>query len=321
MLSLHKLEIFLVVAREGKISRAAENLFMTQAAVSQHIHDLETSLGVSLFSRHSQGVNLTTAGETLLGYAQNILSTISAAEIAITQVKNLKNGKLEIGLTPSAASLLLSDWLSEFRKEYPSIVVSALTNITPLLEQALLEKKIDLAFVEGEIRNAAQLRVVNLMETQIFIAVSGTHPWATRQSVSIKELAQEPYLSRQGSSHTHSWVMELFGGFGLKPNIVAEFDNPYAIQRAIVQGMGVSLMPACIVREDVVQGRLHLLPITEIPYVRRSLKAVWVSDAHLKPIPCAFLNFISRQYPHLQSAITPECLLRQVKPRENEPSR
>lgn len=300
MLSLYKLEVFLAVVQEGKISRAAERLFLTQAAVSQHIHDLEANLGVALFSRHSNGVSLTSAGETLLGYAQNIVWTIAAAENALTEVKNLKDGKLGIGLTPTAASLLLPNWLGDFREQYPAIKVSAQTNITPLLEQALLEKQIDLAFVEGEIQHASRLHVVELLETQILVAVGAAHPWAARDSISIRELAAEPYLSRQGGSHTHSWVMELFTRFGLRPNIVAEFDNPYAIQRAIIQGMGVSLMPVCLVQDDEHQGRLHLLPLSEIPDLRRSLKAIWVNDLPLKPIPRAFLDFLAQRYPQLQ---------------------
>ena len=137
MLNLHKLEVFIAVAQEGKISRAAERLFMTQAAVSQHIHDLESSLGVSLFARHSQGVNLTSAGQTLLGYAQNIIRTIAAAENALTKVEILKAGKLEIGMTPTTAPFLLPAWLGGFRDRFPSIKVSVQTNITPVLEQAL----------------------------------------------------------------------------------------------------------------------------------------------------------------------------------------
>lgn len=313
MLSLHKLEVFLAVAQEGKISRAAEQFFMTQAAVSQHIHDLEASLGVSLFARHSQGVSLTAAGETLLGYAKNIVWTIAAAENALTEVKNLKEGTIGIGLTPTAASLLLPSWLGNFREQFPTIKVSAQTNITPVLEQALLGKQIELAFVEGEIRHTSRLNVVDLLETQILVAVRASHPWANRTSVSIQELAEEPFLSRQGGSHTHSWIMELFTGFGLTPKIVAEFDNPYAIQRAVVEGMGVSLMPACLVREDETQGRLHLLPISEMPDLRRSLKAIWLNDLPLKPIPRAFLDFLANQYPQLQTVLAPESDLGKIE--------
>ena len=299
MLNLHKLEVFIAVAQEGKISRAAERLFMTQAAVSQHIHDLESSLGVSLFARHSQGVNLTSAGQTLLGYAQNIIRTIAAAENALTKVENLKAGKLEIGMTPTTAPFLLPAWLGGFRDRFPSIKVSVQTNITPVLEQALLEKQIDMAFVEGEVENTVRLQVVELLETQILVAVGMTHPWADRSLISIRELAEAPYLSRQDNSHTHNWTMELFSKFGLTPNIVAEFDNPHDIQRAILQGIGVSLMPACLVCGDEIEERLRLLPVAELPDLRRSLKAIWLNDLPLKPIPRAFLDLLAQRYPQL----------------------
>lgn len=299
MLNLHKLEVFLTVAQEGKISRAAERLYMTQAAVSQHIHDLEASLGVSLFVRHAQGVSLTSEGRILLGYAQNIIRTIAAAESALTKVENLKVGKLAIGITPTAASFLLSDWLGEFRDRFPSIKVSAQTNITPVLEQALLEKQIDIAFVEGEVRNVSHLQVVELLKTQIMVAVSVTHPWTGRPSISIRELAEAPYLSRQAHSHTYKWTMDLFAQFGLTPNIVAEFDNPHDIQRAILQGIGVSLMPACLICRDEIGERLRLLPITELPDLSRSLKVIWLNDFPLKPIPRAFLHMLAERYPQL----------------------
>ncbi len=300
MLSLHKLEIFLAVTQEGKMNRAAERLLMTQAAISQHIHDLETSLGVSLFDRHPQGVRLTAEGETLLGYAKDIVWTIAAAEHALTQVKNLSDGKMEIGFTPSAASLLAPDWLRHFREQYPAIKVTAQTGITPSLVQALQEKQIDLAFVEGELEENPRLHVAELQQAQIFVVVPSAHPWAERASVSMQELASEPYISRQGGSQTHSWTMEIFSRFGFIPNIVAEFDNPHAIQRAIMQGMGVSLLPACFAQEEQSQGRLKLLTLQELPDLHRTLKAIWRSDLPLKPIPRAFLQMLAERYPHLQ---------------------
>lgn len=305
MLSLHKLEVFLAVAQEGKISRAAERLFMTQAAVSQHIHDLEAALGVTLFSRHPQGVSLTRAGEILLRYARDIVWTVSAAENALSDVKNLKDGKLMLGATPTAASMVLPDWLSSFHEQYPFIKVIVQTNTTPILEQSLLEKRIDIAFLEGEIQDTKRLRAAELLKTSIVAVVSASHPWASLDSISIQELAKAPYLSRQGKSHTRIWEMELFARFGLQPNIVAEFDNPYAIQRAIIQGLGVSLMPACFVREEETQGRLRLLPVREIPELHRSLKAAWLGDLPLGPIPNAFLRFLMQRYPHLQILAAP----------------
>lgn len=302
MLSLHKLDVFLTVAQEGKICRAAERLFMTQAAVSQHIHDLEAGLGVTLFERSSQGVRLTAAGETLREYAQKILWLAAAAESALTEVRNLKEGRLEIGFTPTAASLLAPHWLKEFHAEYPAIKVNVHTDITPALIQAVLKQQIDLAFVEGETSETSHLQIVEIEETEIFVVVPNTHRWAGRASVSITEIAAEPFLARQGGSQTHSWTMQLFARFGLTPNIVAEFDHPHAILRAVSQGIGISLLPVCFAEEEPVQNKIKLLRLEEIPDLRRTVKAVWRKERPLPPIPRAFLRMLSGRYPQIEQS-------------------
>lgn len=300
MLSLHKLEVFLVVVQEGKISRAAKRLFMTQSAVSQHIHDLEASLGVSLFERFSQGVRLTADGETLLSYAKQIVWLVASAESALTRVENLSDGKLAIGFTPNVASLLAPDWLRHFREQYPAIKVVVQTGITPTLVQALKEGHIDLAFVEGELQDSSQLHITEMEQTQISVVISATHPWAECASISIRQLAQEPFISRERGSETHSWTMELFARFGLTPNIVAEFDNPYAIQRAIIHGMGVSLLPITFFQEGLDQGSLKFLTLQELPDLHRTLKAIRLNNLPLKPIPRSFLRILEERYPQLR---------------------
>ena len=115
MLDLHKLEIFLRVVREGSFSRAAESLLMTQPAVSQHIADLEAQLGATLFSRARRGVILTTEGETLHGYALQILRLLAEAENAVTDVRKLSSAQLAIGATPGLSSYLLP-FASSFRR-------------------------------------------------------------------------------------------------------------------------------------------------------------------------------------------------------------
>ena len=96
MLNLYKLEIFAIAAQTGSFSAAAERLLMTQPAVSQHIQDLEASLGAKLFARGRRGVTLTPAGETLHRYTQEILRLLAEAENAVTDVQNLASGQVRV---------------------------------------------------------------------------------------------------------------------------------------------------------------------------------------------------------------------------------
>ncbi len=108
MLNLHKLEIFATVVRVGSFSAAAEQLLMTQPAVSQHIQDLEASLGTRLFERGRRGVTLTAAGEKLHDYTRTILQLVSEAENAVTDVEHLTSGEIVVGATPGVSVYLLA---------------------------------------------------------------------------------------------------------------------------------------------------------------------------------------------------------------------
>ncbi len=299
MLSLHKLDVFVTVAEEGSISRAAERLYLTQAAVSQHIHDLEAGLGVVLFERHAQGVRLSPAGERLLGYARQILWLVATAESELTQVSNLKEGEVRLGVTPGAAAHLLTEWLLAFRGRFPHLKATVYTEITPVLVDSVLKRQLDLALVEGEVEPEPHLHVAELRDTYLVVVVGANHRLAGQKSISIYELARQPFLVRQRGSHTHEWVLGLFSRFGLTPHIVAEFNDPHALCQAIIHGLGVSILPACLVRDEEQRGRVSLLTLEEAPDLRRALKVLWRTDWPPGPVARAFLRLLAERYPHV----------------------
>jgi len=119
MINLNKLEIFTIVVRAGSFSAAAEQLLMSQPAVSQHVQDLEASLGTRLFERGRRGVTLTAAGATLHGYTRAIFDLVAAAENAVTDVEHLATGQITVGATPGISAYLLPEPIQEFHSRYP----------------------------------------------------------------------------------------------------------------------------------------------------------------------------------------------------------
>jgi DNA-binding transcriptional LysR family regulator len=115
MLDLYKLQIFSVVVQEGSFSAAAERLYMTQSAVSQHIKELEASLGRQLFQRGWRGVRLTSHGEILNRYTGEIFALVTKAESALTDIEHLTSGRVSIGATPGIGIYLAPDWVQYFR--------------------------------------------------------------------------------------------------------------------------------------------------------------------------------------------------------------
>ena len=114
MLDLHKLEVFLQVAQAGSFRAAAERLFITQPGVSQHIQDLERSLGRPLFHRGSKGVTLTLEGRTLRDYAERILALVLEAQAAITTLDPQAAGQVRTGATPGVRGYLPPGWIPAF---------------------------------------------------------------------------------------------------------------------------------------------------------------------------------------------------------------
>lgn len=307
MLSLYKLEIFAAVVQVGSFSAAAQRLYMTQPAVSQHIQDLEAGLGTSLFIRGRRGVTLTTAGETLYDYTQRILHLVAEAESQVTDVENLDSGQITIGATPGVSVYLLPDWIGTFRDRYPNLNVSLQTNVTTEVVVGVMEHRFDIGFVEGELEKIQRkgLGHQEMRPVESMVVVGTEHPWGEKDSVSIEMLNEQPFIMRQQNSRTRIWLDKLLGEHTVSVRIVAEFDNLEAIKQAIMSNMGVSILPDYAVEREVRSGLLHRLHIENIP-MHRELKMIWDTNAPLTPITRALLNHLSEKFPQLLTLINPK---------------
>ena len=304
MLSIYKLSVFTTVARAGSFSQAAKILYLTQPAISQHINALEKQLGTSLFQRKQRGVQLTHAGETLLEYAQKILWLTQAAESATTNIENIQDGTLHLGATPSASIYLLPDWMSDFHQAYPSINFSLETDTTSKIISEIKSQSIELGILEGEITSDSSLNVVLLKDTELLVVIPPDHAWSELDSLSIRSLADEPFISRRIGGQTRRWVNRLLADYEITPQIAFEFDDPESIKRAVIRKMGVSILPACAVQSEIKQKLLVTLPLQE-RILKRQLKCVWSSEYPLSAIARAFLKMLSENFPALTSATTP----------------
>ena len=196
MLSLYKLEIFNVVAVEGSFSRAAGRMSLTQPAISLHMRDLEHSLQVALFERGPRGVSLTPAGEILLDYTRCILRLVADAENAVMGFDQLESGQLTLGATPGASVYLLPAWIQRFHQRFPGLSISLRTDTTSGLVRALIDDRVDLAFVEGELQLEPPINALVLQEIRLFVVVGANHGWADRATIQIADLDGQAFVSR-----------------------------------------------------------------------------------------------------------------------------
>jgi DNA-binding transcriptional LysR family regulator len=304
MLDLYKLRIFMAVVQEGSFRGAAERLYITQSAISQHIKDLETSLGRQLFERGWRGVTLTTHGKLLQSYAQRIFDLVAEAENALTNLENLPEGKLTIGATPGVGIYLAPDWIGRFRSRYAQFSVTLQTGVTAQVVNDVLSQRLELGFVEGELDNYQnpRLGVCALQEVPQMVIVGTKHAWWEVESVCLEQLRDQPFIVRPPNSQSRIWLEQTLRAHGIEPRISAEFDNIESTKRAVAAGVCITILPRYVVQSEIAQGVLRALPIEGNP-LRRTLKLVWDQSAHFTPIGRAFLDMLRADYPSLAEVI------------------
>lgn len=300
MLDLHKLNIFTTVVRTGSFSAAAEQLLLSQPAVSQHVHDLETSLGTQLFMRGRRGVATTAAGAQLYDYAQAIFRLVAEAENAVTDVANLTAGQLAVGATPGVSVYLLPEPIQDFHGRYPNLNVIVRTGTTPEIMADLHRGQLDLGVIEGEVAENADdaLAVQPLQVVEQRLVVGRRHPWWGRATVNMAELNGQTFVMRQRNSQTRIWLDALLQEHAIRPRIGAEFDNVESIKRAVTNGTSVTILPEYAIANEVAAGQLWQMALADQP-LERVLKLIWRRDRFLSPVARAFLACAQRYVPTL----------------------
>lgn len=301
MLSLYKLEIFAAVIQAGSFSAAAQRLYMTQPAVSQHIQDLEHSLGTSLFIRGRRGVTLTVSGETLYNYTKRILSLVAEAESQVTNVEHLSSGQLTLGATSGVSTYLLPDWLQGFREKYPQLNIALQTAVTSQTIKGVMEHKLDIAFVEGELEKLQRKGLAHMVlrPVTMVVAVGQGHSWCKRDSVMIEMLNEHPFITRQPYSRTRIWIDSILEEHGVHPQIVGEFDNQEAIKQAVMANMGVAIMPDYTLEREQSAGLIRILPVEGL-VLQRQLKLIYDETMPFTPIARALLRYLINLFPSLE---------------------
>jgi DNA-binding transcriptional LysR family regulator len=143
--TIRQLQYFVAVAEQGTVSGAAHILSISQSAVTEAIKELEADLGVTLFDRHSRGLNITHNGHQFLRHATTILASVSDAKQAFEDTAKAEQGELHLGVTSLVAGYVLSDILARYRRAYPHVTVSAIEDNGDYLEHLLIGGEIDAA--------------------------------------------------------------------------------------------------------------------------------------------------------------------------------
>ncbi len=244
MVELRHLRYFLAVAEEKHFGRAADRLHMAQPPLSNQIKQLEAELGTVLFERTTRRVDLTEAGALLMERARQILADVEATEIDVAEVGRGAAGVLRLGFSGTATYRLMPEVVRVARERLPLVRLQiAGEMLTPQMEEALLENRLDIAVLRPPVRSA-ELELDQIQASRLVVALHRNHDLAAEAGpISIDELAEEDIVSYPQSSSVFSVVAELARQAGFRPRIVQEATETSTLIALVGAGLGVGFLP------------------------------------------------------------------------------
>ncbi len=245
------LEHFVAVAAEGSVTRAAERLWAAQSTVSAGLASLERSLGVRLFDRTGRALVLTTAGEDLLPHARAVLESLDRMrDLATVDDADLR-GRVRLGIFTSMDIVDLTGVLRRFRQRHPLVAVELMTSPsgTTGLVQDLVAGRLDLAY-SALPDPPGGVVVEPLRELPFRVFTAPDHPLAGRASVSLSELADEPFVDTVHGFGNRVILDQALERLGIRRRVVAEMDDMPAVVRFAAAGLGVGVVPDPGVRHE-----------------------------------------------------------------------
>lgn len=255
LLTLRKLEIFEKITVTSSVTRAGEELLLTQSAVSMALSQLEQLSAAPLFERSGKKLLLSDSGRLLLDDAREILAAVKRLEQRLSGESGELVGELLVGGSTTIGNYLLPALLGSFARQYPRTRVELRVGNTQQVGQWLEAGELDIAFVEGPCHRRG-LVATPWRDDELVVVTAPEHPWAKGKHTSLEMLAEAPWIIREKGSGTREIFEDAMESAGVAYAIALEFGHTEAIKNGVAAGLGVSCLSRAAVRRELEHGEL-----------------------------------------------------------------
>lgn len=276
-MQLGQLQGLVEIARTGTIGRAAEQLFISQPALTARLKALEVELGCELVARGRGGSRLTDAGQALLPYAER---AIAATEEGAQRARQLAGGHsdaIAIGAAPAVSAYVLPVVLRRLRETYPDARISVRSGHSEELLELVLRGEVQVG-VMRPLRHP-EITTVPVYEDRLILVVPRGHRFTRLPHIRMRDLAGEQLVMFDRASSYHELTRVMFRTAGVRPLSFLEVDNIDAAKRMVQEELGVALLPQSAVIVELRDHRLRAVRVTDMTPVRRTIIAVRRRDA------------------------------------------
>ena len=298
-ITLRQLKIFEAVARHLSFSRAAEELHLTQPAVSMQVQALEDLAGLPLTEQAGKKVRLTAAGEEIARQARRVAEQLREAGEALAALKGVEAGRLKIGVV-STAKYFAPALLAEFRRRHPGVELNLTVSNRGTIVRYLAENVIDLAIMGTPPSEFETVAKVFADHPLVFIAAPD-HRLADKKRIDPQLLAAETLLIREPGSGTRAALERYLAEHKVTAGATMELDGNETIKQAVMAGLGLSFISEHTIGLECSVGRLVKLNVTGTP-LKRQWRLVYRTDKRLMPAAIAFVQFMDSEGSRLIAA-------------------
>ncbi len=250
-MNLKQLEYIIKIAEESNITKAAQQLFITQSALDQQLLKLEDELGIQLFNRSKSGFTLTEAGKIYVEYADRIIKLKNEAYTIISDLTERKAGTLSIGLTPERGIEMFMAVYPQFYSVFPYIKVIPMEIRVRQLKEMILNDSLDIGFITGSDISQSNLKHTLILEEEIVLAIPKSHPHAKLanpydkplKEIDLELFKDDPFVLMFKQSTQRDIIDPIFENAGFKPKIIFETASNHTLISMVEKGLSCAMVP------------------------------------------------------------------------------
>ncbi|MFZ3579117.1 LysR family transcriptional regulator [Virgibacillus sp. DJP39] len=263
-----QLQVFVTVVEKKNFTHAAEELHMTQPAVSQYIRGLENIIGTRLLERSNKYVRVNQVGEIVYHHAKEILGLYTKMQTLVDDVTNVANGPISIGASYTFGEYVLPHIIAKLQQSYPDIQPTVTIDNTKEIVSLVDAHQLDVGIVEGYLTDI-KLRVEEFSEDQMVVVVSPDNAFSKKNGViEISDLEKETWIVREEGSGTREATEKMFNQLNIHPAKLMSFGSNQVIKESVEAGLGISLLSKWVVQKQLRNGDLIMLNIKGLPFYR-----------------------------------------------------
>lgn len=289
-----RLEYFQTLAKMQHMTKAAVALSISQPALSRSIASLEEEIGVPLFDRQGRTIVLNRYGTMFLERVNRIMKEMNDGLQDIAHLINPEQGEIALGFLHTLGTTTVPNIISEFHKQFPSITFQLKQNHTHIQLKQLMSGELDLCLI-ASVDNKKSIEWTELWRDELYVIVQNNHPLANRNSIKLKEIVNEPFISMKKGYALRITTDEIFAEADLTPSIAFEGDEVDTVAGFVAAGLGFSILPN---GDEIHSNKITRLRIEDSNCVRIIGMAV-VENRYLSPAAKQFHQFVLNYFEKL----------------------